>query len=61
MLVGIKADLASKKALELTFEGFLVGYTEQFFDGPPLEKLAPSGGRERHAVRERGGHVLGCG
>ena len=29
--------------------------TTQFFDGPPLEKLAPLGGREPHAVGERGG------
>ena len=29
--------------------------TTQFFDGPPLEKLAPPGGREPHAVGERGG------
>jgi molybdopterin-biosynthesis enzyme MoeA-like protein len=31
------------------------GAKGQFFDGPPLEKLAPSGGREPHAVGERGG------
>ena len=31
------------------------GLPKQFFDGPPLEKLAPSGGRELHAVSERGG------
>ena len=30
----------------------------QFFDGPPLEKLAPSGGSDPHAVGERGGHIL---
>ncbi len=28
---------------------------KQFFDGPPREKLAPSGGRELHEVSERGG------
>ena len=28
---------------------------EQFFDGPPLEKLAPSGGRELREANERGG------
>ena len=26
-----------------------------FFDRPPLEKYAPSGGSEPHAVGERGG------
>ena len=31
------------------------GLNKQFFNGPPLEKLVPSGGRELHAVRERGG------
>ncbi len=30
----------------------------QFFDGPPLEELTPSGGREPHAVGERGGKSL---
>jgi P-type Cu+ transporter len=30
----------------------------QFFDGPPLEKFAPPGGREPHAVGERGGHIV---
>jgi P-type Cu+ transporter len=30
----------------------------QFFDGPPLEKFAPTGGREPHAVGERGGHIV---
>ena len=29
----------------------------QFFDGPPLEKLAPSGGRELREANERGGSV----
>ena len=29
--------------------------TDSFFDGPPLEKSAPSGGRELHKVNERGG------
>ena len=30
----------------------------QFFDGPPLEKLAPSGGSDPHEMGERGGvHV----
>ena len=42
----------------MTFEGFFVDLTEQFFDEPPLEKLAPSGGGERHAVRERGGQFF---
>ena len=31
------------------------GLPTQFFDRPPLEKLAPSGGRELHAVSKRGG------
>ena len=31
------------------------GLPTPFFDGPPLEKLAPSGGRELHKVSERGG------
>ena len=30
----------------------------QFFDGPPLEKLAPSGGRELREANERGGQPL---
>ena len=29
----------------------------QFSDGPPLGKLAPSGGRELHEVGERGGSI----
>ena len=31
------------------------GGLPRVFDGPPLEKLAPSGGRELHKVSERGG------
>ena len=30
----------------------------QFFDGPPLEKLAPTGGRELREANERGGQPL---
>ncbi len=30
---------------------------KQFPDGPPLGKLAPSGGRKLHEVNERGGHI----
>ena len=35
--------------------------TTQFFDGLPLEKLAPPGGREPHAAGERGGVPFGRG
>lgn len=30
----------------------------QFFDGPPLEKLAPLGGSALHAVKSVGARVL---
>ncbi len=33
---------------------------EQFPAGPPQGELAPSGGREPHAVGERGGHIWWC-
>ncbi|MCX7225437.1 MAG: acetoacetate--CoA ligase, partial [Burkholderiales bacterium] len=32
----------------------------QFSAGPPQGKLAPSGGSDRHAVRERGGDIWWC-
>ncbi len=32
--------------------------SEQFFDGPPLEKLAPSGGSEPHAVGSVGAFIF---
>jgi methionyl-tRNA formyltransferase len=32
----------------------------QFFDGPPLEKLAPSGGSALHEVKSVGARNLGC-
>ena len=35
--------------------------SEQFFDGPPLEKLAPAGGILRQAQDERGGAVKSVG
>ena len=34
---------------------FCASPTKQFSDGPPLGKLAPSGGSEPHAVGQRGG------
>ncbi len=34
--------------------------SEQFFDGPPQEKLAPSGGSDLHEVKSVGAHKLGC-
>ena len=34
--------------------------SRQFFDGPPLEKLVPSGGSVLHAVKSVGASKLGC-
>jgi len=36
------------------------GLSAQFPDGPPLGKLAPSGGRDPHDVGERGGDIWWC-